>query len=343
MTASRAPSPAISIITACYNSTPFLNRLYGSLARQTYRNFEWICVDDCSTDDTVDQLLELDPPGELGMQVFRLPQNTGGPVALAVGTERARCEIVVWLDHDDELFPFALEEMRSQWPQVAEDESLVGLVFRAVNPVDETVVGGSVPARMRFRTSSVLNQYPQFSDGTGAIKLRYLQPLATVENMENVSLGGVIMAQLSRNRDFLLADSPPIRFYHRDNPASQTRMERISRKTVASYARIIDGADRYFILKPIHWVRHIATMLRYSKLVHGAWFEGLKFVNRSSIRFLVRALLPLGWLAYRRRPRGNVVEIPFFRPELASGLVDLKSGLLGRAAAEGGETERSRR
>jgi hypothetical protein len=144
--------------------------------------------------------------------------------------------------------------------------------------------------------------------------------------MENVSLGGVVMAQLSRTKYFLVADSPPIRFYHRDNPTSQTRMERISRKTVASYARIIDGADRYFLLKPVHWVRHIATMLRYSKQVHGAWFEGLRFVRRPSIRLLVRFFWPLGWLAYRFRPRANVVEIPIFRPELASGLVDLRSG-----------------
>lgn len=317
--------PTISIVTACYNSAPFIDRIYRSLATQTYRNFEWICVDDCSTDDTVERLVKLPSPGELGMQVYRLPQNTGGPVAWAVGTQRSIGEILFWLDHDDELFPSALEQIAANWPEVQRDPALSGLAFRALKPEDGSLIGRKIPSGLRFTASEAFNRFPDISDGTLALRGDLMRRFATVESLENVVLAFVFYNELTQGRPFLSV-STAVRYYHRDNPVSQTNLERISRKTVATYARIIDAADRFYLLRPMAWVRHIATMLRFSKQVHGNWFEGLRFVRRRSIRLLAILLWPLGWLAYRRRKAANVVEIPFFGPELASGLVDLRSG-----------------
>lgn len=319
-------APSISIITACYNSTPFLERIHGSLMEQAYRNFEWICVDDCSTDDTVEQLSHLSSPGELGMQVYRLPQNTGGPIASAVGTQHAGAEIAIWLDHDDELFPFALEQVRSNWLRVRDDGSLSGIFLRASDSGDETMIGRELRAGRRLTWSEMGNRYPDVCDGTFALKRELFQRYATVEAMENVVLNGVLYERLTAAYPFVTADGPPIRYYHRDNPASQTRLERISRKTVASYARLLEQADLHYLRSPIRWAKHGATLLRYSKQVHGRWFAGLREISRPGIRLTVMALWPLAVLAYWRRPQVNVLEIPFFRPEQAEGLSNLWRG-----------------
>lgn len=50
-------TPSISVITACKNSSQKVARLYDSLARQTYSNFEWVVVDGLSADGTY-QLLQ---------------------------------------------------------------------------------------------------------------------------------------------------------------------------------------------------------------------------------------------------------------------------------------------
>ena len=318
--------PSISLVTACYNSVPFIDRIYRSLAAQTYRNFEWICVDDCSTDETVERLSALAPPGLLGMRVYRLPQNTGGPVALAVGTQRARGEVTIWLDHDDELFPFALEEVRRNWPRVADDARLSGLSFRAVDPATGALVGRPLAGGAPISSSEALNRYPDVSDGMIAVRTGLLRRFATVPAMEDVALNGAVYLPLTAGRPVLIAEAPAVRYYHRDNPQSQTLFERISRKTVASYARVIDAADRHFLRRPGHWARHIATMLRYSKLVHGRWFACLRHIRRPSIRALVILLSPLGLFAYALKPRANVVEIPFFPPESADKLANLHRG-----------------
>ena len=41
-----------SVFTPSYNRAKTLPRLYEALKRQTYRNFEWIIVDDGSADNT---------------------------------------------------------------------------------------------------------------------------------------------------------------------------------------------------------------------------------------------------------------------------------------------------
>lgn len=49
-------TPLITIITATYNSASVIERCSGSIANQTYRNFEFIIVDAASTDGTVGRI-----------------------------------------------------------------------------------------------------------------------------------------------------------------------------------------------------------------------------------------------------------------------------------------------
>lgn len=315
--------PSISIVTACYNSIPFLDRIYQSLNSQTYRRFEWICVDDCSSDDTICRLVGLEAPGDLGMQVFQLPQNTGGGVALAVGIQRATGDIVVLLDHDDELFPFALDEIVRNWPKVAENPALSGVFHRASNPLDKSLIGGELRPGSVFSSSEMANR-ADVTDGTFAFKADLIRRYATVKFMEAIGLGGALLFGMTAKYPFVIADGPPIRFYHRDNPDSQTLNEKLSRKTVHSYAKMIDAADRYFLLRPVRWLRHIGTMLRYSKVVHGRWFAALESIDRLAIRLLVISLWPLGWLASKQLKNApTVLNFAYFDPQTEPLLMNL--------------------
>lgn len=310
------PSPTISIVTPCYNSTPFLERIHGSLQRQSYRVFEWVCVDDCSSDDTVERLTAMPAPGDLGMQVYQLPQNTYGPVAIAVGTQKARGDIILWLDHDDELLPDALENIVREWPKVG---GHAGLIFPVVDGATRSPIGDTLPSGSILSSVELAKRVPTAADVAFVMKRSVAQHIATIENMESVALLGVPYADMGR---FVVANEP-VKIYHRDNTQSQTAVERISRKTVSSYARLLDKG--YPSQSLSLWARWAVAMLRYSKQVHGRWFAGLREM-KSVRRIAVIALWPLGFLSYRRRPRANVVEYPVFRPEMAKGLPDLWQG-----------------
>ena len=52
-------SPLVSIITPIFNGARYLSKYYATINSQTYRNIEIVCIDDCSTDTTLNELKNL--------------------------------------------------------------------------------------------------------------------------------------------------------------------------------------------------------------------------------------------------------------------------------------------
>lgn len=61
---------AISIILPCYNVASYLPKCLESLMQQDFIDFETICIDDGSTDETLDVLLRMKQQFEGGGNLF---------------------------------------------------------------------------------------------------------------------------------------------------------------------------------------------------------------------------------------------------------------------------------
>lgn len=105
--------PFVSIIIPVYNSQKYLKTTVESLLSQTYRDFEIILVDDGSTDtsgELCDDLVLTDS------RVSVIHKTNGGVSdARNVGIERAKGELIWFVDHDDFVFPDYLETMISEF------------------------------------------------------------------------------------------------------------------------------------------------------------------------------------------------------------------------------------
>jgi glycosyltransferase involved in cell wall biosynthesis len=97
----------ISIITPTFNRAQLLPRVWKSLLLQR-ENFEWIVIDDGSTDNTRDVIEQLN---DVRITYSALGENSGVNVARNAGVKLARGRYVVFLDSDDELYPDGLETM----------------------------------------------------------------------------------------------------------------------------------------------------------------------------------------------------------------------------------------
>lgn len=98
--------PVISIVIPMYNRAHFIARAINSCLQQDFQNFEIVCVDDGSTDKTVDVVKEMADPR---IVLFYHEKNQGiGPTRNA-GMHNARGAWIILLDSDDELLPGALE------------------------------------------------------------------------------------------------------------------------------------------------------------------------------------------------------------------------------------------
>lgn len=91
----------ISVIIPCYNSYKFMKNCLLTLENQTIKCFEVIVVDDCSTDDSYNKLLQYQKNTKMKMKVLRLNENSGPGVARNKGIEEAAGEYIIFCDSDD--------------------------------------------------------------------------------------------------------------------------------------------------------------------------------------------------------------------------------------------------
>ncbi|MGP6558833.1 glycosyltransferase family 2 protein [Ornithobacterium rhinotracheale] len=94
--------PYISILTPTYNRANLLARVFESLQSQTDKDFEWIIVDDGSTDNTKSTVEEFQKKSSFPIEYY-LKKNGGKHTALNFGIQKAKGDFIIMLDSDDEL------------------------------------------------------------------------------------------------------------------------------------------------------------------------------------------------------------------------------------------------
>lgn len=104
--------PKVSVVVPVYNTAPYLRQCLDSIANQTLREIEIICVDDGSTDGSLEILREYE--GRDDRFVVLRQQNKFAGVARNRGMEQARSAFLVFWDSDDFFEPQALEVMYKQ-------------------------------------------------------------------------------------------------------------------------------------------------------------------------------------------------------------------------------------
>lgn len=118
----------LTVVTATYNRAYTLPRLFKSLLEQTNLNFEWVVVDDGSTDDTQNFLKEFQTRAPFPIKILK-QENSGKHVAINYGVEVSSCEWIYFVDSDDGL-PLDAAEVFTAIASSDTDEHVVGYCFR---------------------------------------------------------------------------------------------------------------------------------------------------------------------------------------------------------------------
>lgn len=116
----------ISILMAVYNTAQYLPQCLDSLLAQTMEDFQVICVDDASTDDSL-QILKSYASRDSRIQVIPLKENHGQAYARNKGLECVTGTYTCFLDSDDWLGNDALQQVVDAFGQ---DETIDSVLFR---------------------------------------------------------------------------------------------------------------------------------------------------------------------------------------------------------------------
>lgn len=102
----------ISVVIPTYNREQKIQPTIESLLRQSYKDFELLIVDDGSTDNT-EEVINAFQAKDHRIKYIKKP-NGGQASARNIGLEKSVGDIVVYVDSDDPVFDYFLEEINSQ-------------------------------------------------------------------------------------------------------------------------------------------------------------------------------------------------------------------------------------
>lgn len=136
----RADAKPFTVFTPVYNRIALLARTFESLQAQTCRDFEWLIVDDGSSEDVSAQIARW--RGDAGFPIVYVAQpHQGKPRAHNTALRHARGELFAVLDSDDELLPHAIERLLWYWNSIPSDlrDSYSGVTGLCLNERRELV------------------------------------------------------------------------------------------------------------------------------------------------------------------------------------------------------------
>ncbi len=298
--------PLFTVVTPTYNRAHTLGRVYASLREQTWQDFEWIIVDDGSTDST--RALVLDWQQEARFPIHYVWQkNQHKKTAFNRAVRKASGELVVALDSDDSLHKEALASMMSTWYGIPESErdryvAITGLCARP----DGSIVGDRYPEDV-FDASALdmTFKYHVAGEKFGCMRTKVLLQFPFPEEIAGFVPESLVWRAIARAGYLTRFVNQVFRIYH-DSSDSLSRQGRESQQhalglwllaqdTVVECLPWFRYQPRAFLMAAARYTRFYLH-LRSARLPRPRGHD----LRGMPSRLLVYAMWPVGALLYMR-------------------------------------------
>ncbi|WP_435413445.1 glycosyltransferase family 2 protein [Psychroserpens mesophilus] len=136
-----------NIITPTYNRQHLIHRVYESLSQQTYKGFNWIVIDDASTDNTKALIQQWQKETtDFEIEYYCLPHNQGKPEAVNFGLTKCNDKYIIIADSDDTFVSNALADIKSIWDDInAQNKTNIAAVWTLVVDEQDQIKGDKFP------------------------------------------------------------------------------------------------------------------------------------------------------------------------------------------------------
>lgn len=293
-----------TIFTPTYNRAHTLPRVYESIRRQTRRDFEWVIVDDGSTDGTGTLVRQWQQEAnDFPIRYFWQP-NQHKKAAFNRGVREAKGRWFVPIDSDDELLPDALEQFARLWGSIAPEEydKYAGVMGLCIDSLGE-IVGDPFPQDPLDATSvELVFDYQVTGEKFSCMRTDVLREYPFPEDIPNFVPEGVVWFRISR-RYTQRCSNVPVRVYHRDVESLTQPGNALQAKVRNAEGALLCCAEA---LDWVTWRRFVRAPFRIFLLAtqFGRWAAYLppqrrRFQpRRLGPRLLTWLMRPAGWFVY---------------------------------------------
>ena len=279
----------ITVFTPTYNRAYILPKCYASLNRQTCKDFEWLIIDDGSTDGTKELVAQWQTR-ENGYPIrYIYKQNGGLHTGYNTAIANMKTELSVCIDSDDSMPENAIECILTEW-KYAKDSGAAGLIGLDVDQTGK-LIGKRLPETDLINAASLLC-VPGMGDKKYVVRndlLRTIAPMPVFDGEKNFNPHYLII-KLSKkycfhpvNQCFCLVEYQP------DGMTANIWKQYVnSPRSFAELRRAI------MEVSGLTWQYHLKNMVHYcsSSILAGE----RHFVREAPHKFLTLLCVPAGLL-----------------------------------------------
>lgn len=158
-------SPTLTIFTPTYNRKKQLKKCYSSLLKQSNRDFEWLIIDDGSSDDTEEIVESWKEEQKLNIKYYK-KSNGGKASCINKSLELVNTPLWLCLDSDDYLTTNAVEIILYNYKKIIDMDNVCGLFALRSKPDGTPMQNKSIPQEIEYTTQSyvryILNIPPEY-------------------------------------------------------------------------------------------------------------------------------------------------------------------------------------
>jgi len=302
----------VTIVTCTYNRSHTLPNVYDSLKRQDFHSFEWIVVDDGSTDNTAAIVKKWANEADFDI-VYMYQENNGKHIATNLAHKHARGKYIVNIDSDDEMLPNALSTFINAWNSIqpSDRNNYMSVKARCYDPSTMTAIGKSIPGgKMSCSYLDAKYKHKIQDEMWSMARTAVLKEYPNPDIRGGKAGGGLrfypegIWQDLASRKYLTLFIDDPIRGYTQDTSTSlMGRGAKYDRapENIYLWTHIINDNLDYFRYDPKSFFKAAAGISMDGFFLHKSIHEIIHLGKSFGKRLFIVIMLPVGYICYLKR------------------------------------------
>ena len=292
----------ITIFTPTYNRKEKISRVYDSLLKQDKNLFEWLIIDDGSDDGTESIILNLKKKASFKI-IYHYQKNGGKHRAHNTAIEMAKGKLFLILDSDDQILPYKIDLIWKVWNKYNDDnKNIAGILAHSIDQ-NNNFIGRRWPKNTIAK--SVIELWVDDEAVYGEKMPIYLTNILkkyrfpSLKDSNELIPEGVVWMQIAKKYKMILLDDVT-RIYEINNFDALSKSALIDEigswgKTIL-FSILINFSSKYFIYRPIRFVKVAINASRYRIRSRTSYKEQKKYIDNNFAIFLLIVFIPIAKL-----------------------------------------------
>ena len=289
-----------TVFTPTFNRAHTLERVYLSLKAQRFRDFEWVIVDDGSTDDTKSLVESFARRQEFPIH-YHYQINQGKHIAINHGVVKAAGEFFLIADSDDSFKSDALEIFLDAWNSIpaSKRDQFTGVTGLCEDSTGRLIGCGFPSSPFDSNTAENFYRHNIKGEKWGFHRTEVLRQFPFPQDKEHKFFAeGLIWNQISRKYKTRYINHV-VRVYHNDAGEQLTAVDIIKRSEHRhNYAYYLNQDIDYLWVAPWKILKLAIQGTRFSCHQKDSIALQLSWIDNTMARLIWLVAMPFGFILY---------------------------------------------